>query len=176
MAEQNIGTYDAEEVQVIITQESTGLSYRVVGFMEDSMVTVTPAVDRYTPYNGADNTGARIKNGNKSASVVLTLQQTSPSNDVLTELLLKDSVSRRNSGMFSVLVKDASGRSLASARQAYLTKLPEMAFTSGMSSREWTIYAFNAELYSGGNSLMLPDEVDALNLLGATIDESWIDA
>ena len=58
MAEQNLGTYSAEEVQVILEQESTGLVYRVVGFMEDSMVTITPSVDTYTPYNGADNTGA----------------------------------------------------------------------------------------------------------------------
>lgn len=176
MAEQNLGTYSALDVQVIITQESTGLSYRVVGFMEDSVVTVTPTVDRMTPYNGADATGARIVSGNTSASIVLTLQQTSPSNDVLTQLHQRDTRSRRNEGLFSVMVKDASGRSVVSARQAYIGKLPEMAFTNGMSVREWTIYAFNAEMYVGGNSLMLPDEVDALELLEANVDQSWVDA
>lgn len=176
MAEQNLGTYSALDVQVIITQESTGLSYRVVGFMEDSVVTVTPTVDTFTPYNGADNTGARIHSGNRSASIVLSLQQTSPSNDVLTQLHLNDTRSRRNEGLFSVMIKDASGRSVASARQAYIGKLPESNFTNGMSVREWTIYAFNAEMFVGGNSLMLPDEVDALELLEANVDQSWVDA
>lgn len=175
MAEQNLGTYSAEDVQIVITQESTGLSYRLVGVLEDSLVTVTPSMDRFTPYNGADGTGARIKSGNTSASVVVTLQQTSPSNDILTMLHQNDQQSRRNEGLFSVMIKDASGRSVASARQAYITRLPEMAYTNGMSTREWTIYAFKAEIYVGGNSLMLPDEVDALELLGANVDPSWID-
>lgn len=175
MAEQNLGNYSAMDVQVILTQESTGLSYRVVGFMEDSLVTVTPSVATYTPYNGADNTGARVRSGNKSASIVLTLQQTSPSNDVLTQLHLRDLQSRKNAGLFSVMIKDASGRSVASARQAYIEKLPEMAYTNNMSAREWTIYAFNAEIFVGGNSLMLPDEVDALNLLEANVDQEWVD-
>lgn len=175
MAEQNIGTYSAMDVQVVITQESTGLVYRLVGFMEDSMVTVTPAVDTYTAYNGADNTGARIHNGNKSATVTVTLQQTSPSNDILTRLLLNDVRSRRNEGLFSVMIKDASGRSVATARQAYISKVPEISYTNNMSSREWMIQAFNADVFVGGNSLMLPEEVNALETLDAEVDVTWVD-
>lgn len=175
MAEQNLGTYSAEEVQVILEQVSTGLVYRVVGFMEDSMVTVTPSVDTYTPYNGADNTGARIHNGNRSANVVLSLQQTSPSNDVLTRLLQKDVRSRRNEGLFSVMIKDASGRTVATARQAYITRLPEITYTNNMSVREWNIYAYNSEIFVGGNAMLEPEVVDALTTLEAPIDNTWVD-
>lgn len=175
MAEQNLGTYSAEEVQVILEQESAGLVYRVVGFMEDSMVTITPSVDTYTPYNGADNTGARIHNGNRSANVVLSLQQTSPSNDVLTRLLQKDVRSRRNEGLFSVMIKDASGRTVATARQAYITRLPEITYTNNMSVREWNIYAYNSEIFVGGNAMLEPEVVDALTTLEAPIDNTWVD-
>jgi len=175
MAEQNLGTYSAEEVQVILEQESTGLVYRVVGFMEDAMVTITPSVDTYTPYNGADNTGARIHNGNRSANVVLSLQQTSPSNDVLTRLLQKDIRSRRNEGLFSVMIKDASGRTVATARQAYITRLPEITYTNNMSVREWNIYAYNSEIFVGGNAMLEPEVVDALTTLEAPIDNTWVD-
>ena len=175
MAEQNLGTYSAEEVQVILEQESTGLVYRVVGFMEDAMVTVTPSVDTYTPYNGADNSGARIHNGNRSANVVLSLQQTSPSNDVLTRLLQKDIRSRRNEGLFSVMIKDASGRTVATARQAYITRLPEVTYTNNMSVREWNVYAYNSEIFVGGNAMLEPEVVDALTTLEAPIDNTWVD-
>lgn len=175
MAEQNLGTYSAEEVQVILEQESTGLVYRVVGFMEDAMVTITPSVDTYTPYNGADNTGARIHNGNRSANVVLSLQQTSPSNDVLTRLLQKDVRSRRNEGLFSVMIKDASGRTVATARQAYITRLPEVTYTNNMSVREWNVYAYNSEIFVGGNAMLEPEVVDALTTLEAPIDNTWVD-
>lgn len=175
MAEQNLGTYSAEEVQVILEQESTGLVYRVVGFMEDAMVTITPSVDTYTPYNGADNTGARIHNGNRSANVVLSLQQTSPSNDVLTRLLQKDVRSRRNEGLFSVMIKDASGRTVATARQAYITRLPEVTYTNNMSVREWNVYAYNSEIFVGGNAMLEPEVVDALTTLEAPIDNTWVE-
>lgn len=175
MAEHNLGTYSAEEVQVILEQESTGLVYRVVGFMEDAMVTITPSVDTYTPYNGADNTGARIHNGSRSANVVLSLQQTSPSNDVLTRLLQKDVRSRRNEGLFSVMIKDASGRTVATARQAYITRLPEVTYTNSMSVREWNVYAYNSEIFVGGNAMLEPEVVDALTTLEAPIDNTWVD-
>lgn len=175
MAEQNLGTYSAEEVQVILEQESTGIVYRVVGFMEDAMVTITPSVDTYTPYNGADNTGARIHNGNRSANVVLSLQQTSPSNDVLTRLLQKDVRSRRNEGLFSVMIKDASGRTVATARQAYITRLPEVTYTNNMSVREWNVYAYNSEIFVGGNAMLEPEVVDALTTLEAPIDNTWVE-
>lgn len=173
MALQNLATYSPLDVVVIITQASTNFSHQVVGFMSDSFVTVARDSDTFDHETGVDDFSTRVYHSNKSGKITLSLQQSSPSNDVLTALHNRDVALRNNSGLFEITVKDGSGRSVYTSQEAYIGKVPDSAFGSGVQAREWVINATRVQSLIGGNSLVNPEDVDALGALDTTIAPEW---
>ena len=91
MSTQRLATFAPNDVTVVITQRSSGIAHIVSGYSEDSIVNIERSAETFTMYTGADNTSTRIYNANKSATVTLSLQQTSASNDILSLLYANDS-------------------------------------------------------------------------------------
>jgi len=56
-----------------------------------------------------------------------------------------------NTGLFSVLVKDNSGRSIYAAEIAWVVKAPTGEFGNESGSRSWIIETDNLEVLTGGN-------------------------
>ena len=102
MATQRLATFAPNDVNVVITQSSSGIAHIVSGYSEDSMVNIERTAETYTMYTGADNTSTRIYNANKSASITVSLAQTSATNDIFSLLYANDSASRNSSGLFSI--------------------------------------------------------------------------
>jgi hypothetical protein len=172
MATQRLATFAPNDVSVIITQTSTGIAHIISGYSEDSIVNIEWTSPRYTLYTGADNTGTRVFNASNSASLTLSLQQTSASNDVLSSLFNNDP--RNIDGLFSVQVKDASGRSIYFSDDAYIGVRPNAGFSNSMMTRDWVIQAFNLDGYAGGNAVVTPEDQATLETLGATLAAKWL--
>lgn len=174
MATQRLATFAPNDVNVVITQTSSGIAHIVSGYSEDSIVNIERSAETFTMYTGADNTSTRIYNANKSATVTLSLQQTSASNDILSLLYANDSASRNSSGLFSLQISDSSGRSRYFSDDAYVGVVPNSAFGNSMQTRDWVLHAHNLDTYIGGNAILSPEDQDVITTLGGSIDAKWI--
>ena len=168
-----LGSYAPSEVVVVISQESTGFTHQVVGFAEDSFIQLARDAESWTHSTGADGYTTRTHNINSSGKVTLELMQSSPSNDVLSAIWNRDRVFKNNSGLFSITIKDGSGRSIARSDQAYISVFPDQTYGSSVNNNSWIISAANLERYIGGNSLVSGDTVDTLAALETTISDEW---
>jgi hypothetical protein len=170
---QNLSTYSPDEVVVIISQPSSGVSTRVTGYMEDSFVSVTPDVETWTHVTGADNHATRVYNANRSGKITLSLLQSTNSNDILTQLWERDAALKNSQGLFTILVADKSGRSVHSSLEAYIGKRPDAVYGNGVNGREWVINCTNLVHSIAGNSTVSPEIVEILNKLGTDIADEW---
>lgn len=173
MATNRLSTFAPNRVTVVISQASTGISHVVSGFSTDSIVKIEASTEKFELYTGADNTSTRIYKGNEAGTISLSLQQTSPSNDIFSQLYLNDIASQDSSGLFTVTVKDNSGRSLYFASEAYIGKLPMSDFGNSMHHREWVVHCAHLHMYIGGNSVFSPEDMAALEALGGNIPTQW---
>lgn len=169
MSVQQLASYSPLDVAVIISQPSSGFTHKIVGFMADSFVSVERDSDTWTHETGVDNFATRTYMANTSGKFTLSLQQTSPSNDILTQLYNRDASSRNNSGLFEITVKDGSGRSVYSSTQAYIGKVPNSSFGSAVQGRDWVINAPRVLSNIGGNSLMVDEDVSSLTAIGGSV-------
>lgn len=122
--------------------------YTVVGW---DRVVVTRDQPSFLPVKGIRGKHTRVRSKDTSCSIVVTLIQTSPSNDVFSSILNLDEV--RGTGRLGVLVKDMSGRSIFGSNEAYITGFPEVSYSGEFEYRSWTIYCQSTQTYSiAGNS------------------------
>lgn len=167
-----LATYAPNDVTIVITQTSTGMSHIAGGFSEDAIVMIDRNAETFTLYTGADDTNTRLYNANTSGTITLTLQQTSSTNDVLTALYEQDRNFRN--GLFSIQVKDNSGRSSYFAEEAYVGVVPNAGFSNSMNTRDWIIHAPKLESLHGGNTVLSPEDAAALEQLGVTVQNRWL--
>jgi GTP-dependent phosphoenolpyruvate carboxykinase len=174
MATQRASTYAPNQVTVVITQDQSGIAHIISGYSEDSIVSIERSAETFTMYTGADNTMTRIYNANTSATITLSLQQTSASNDILSLLYQNDAASLTSDTMFSIQVKDNSGRSNYFSDNAYVGVVPNSAFSNSMNTRDWVIHAADLQTYIGGNAKLVPADQDTIQTLGGTLDARWL--
>jgi len=167
MATTRLSTYAPQQVTVVITQDTTGLSHILGGYSEDGIVSVDRNVEAYTLYTGADDSNTRVKNSNSSGTITINLQQSSASNDILHGLFLEG-------GIFTITVKDASGRSNYFSDEAYVGDVPGGAFSNSLNTRDWVIHAPKMSEIIGGNSRLSPEDAAALEQLGVNIEDRWL--
>jgi hypothetical protein len=173
MTAQHLSTFAPADVTIVISQSSSGIAHIISGYSQDSIVQVERSAETYTMYTGADNTSTRIYNANKSAKLSISLQQTSASNDILTQLYLNDAATRNSTGLFSIQVKDNSGRSNYFSDDAYIAVVPNSNFANSMQVRDWIIQAHNLDSIIGGNAVFTPEDVATLTTLGGTVAARW---
>lgn len=170
---ERLKTYSPNAVSVIITHEATGISHTVTGFSEDSIVSIERNAETFTLYRGADDTKTRIFNSDSSAVITIPLQQTSNSNDIFSNLYEYDRQRLNSDGLFSIQIKDLTGRSVYYSDEAYIAIVPGSNFSNAMELREWVIHAASLDTYIGGNSRFSANDQTALDAFGVTIDPKW---
>ena len=136
--------YDPKDVVVICG------GIVISGYADGSMVKLARDADAYAKFVGTDGETSRVRSRNKSGSLTITLAQTSPSNDALSVFAMLDETS--NAGVFPVLVKDNSGRSVFASAAGWVKKLPDSEFGKEVASREWFIDLADLNMLVGGNA------------------------
>lgn len=171
MSNDLLASYSPEDVNVIIA--GGGISHNVTGYVDGTFLTITRLIAASTPYSGADVSNARVVRANKNATITLTLGQYSESNDILGQLLRNDEVTRDSTNLFSMTIKDNSGRSLYHCRQCYIGNNPDSNFSTGIEGRPWAIHAVKLEQVQGGNTEFTPDTAAQLTDIGGSVDPRW---
>lgn len=140
----SVRTYDPS--QVIVSIGNVPMS----GFTDGTFVEIVRNEPTWSLVVGADGYATRGKNNNYSGTLTLTLKQSSPSNDVLSGLMLLDELS--NTGVFPVLVKDASGNSIYFSGQGWIQEWPSSTFDKAITDRAWVIALSTVDMFVGSNA------------------------
>ncbi|HWJ97516.1 MAG TPA: phage protein [Acidimicrobiales bacterium] len=115
----------------------------------DADVTIEHNEDSFTFKAGLDGKGTRTKNANKSGRVTVPLMQTSLANDLLSAIAQVDR--KTGQGVFPLLAKDLSGRTVYAAQDAWIVKPPASGFGKEAGQRDWIFETDNLEFHVGGN-------------------------
>ncbi len=167
-----LNIYSPGDITVALTRDD-GFAHVIGGYMEDAMISVEPNQDTFTMFTSADNKSTLMFHEDSSATVMITLNQTSASNDVLTALYKEFRQAKNPNKLFTITVKDNNGRSLYTSAQAFVGKLPTAAYANSMQARDWTIVCHNMDQNAGGNSKLSAADANTLELLGAVVEDRW---
>lgn len=140
-----VRTYDPKSIVITIG------SHIVTGYAEDTFVSIEPSGDGTASTAGADGEVARSLSHNPLHRITLTVQQTSPTNDYLSELLARDRASG-GGGVVPFNLRDLRGSTQAAASQAWVVNNPTLEFSGTVSDREWVLDAvISGDFHVGGN-------------------------
>lgn len=137
-------TYNPAEVTVAIGGAIMS------GYTDGTFVEIARNSPSWITAVGADGTVTRGKSNDRSGSLTLTLKQSSPSNDILSGILIADELSNR--GVFPVLVKDLSGTSIFFSAQAYINTFATASYGKDIADRTWTITLADVDMLVGSNA------------------------
>jgi hypothetical protein len=135
-ADKTVATYDAKKVSVIIDGQP------LHGFGDGDFIQIT-TTDRFSKIVGADGEVARGLSNDRTATITITLLQTSKANAVLQSMWEADA--EDGTGMKAIEISDGQGESKFHADQAWVTKIPDISYGVGVGTRQWIIATGQAE-------------------------------
>jgi hypothetical protein len=138
-----IRTYDPKQIVVLLDSVPVG------GFADGTSVKVTRSNDMFTKSSGMDGVLSRVKSNDFSGEIVLTLAQTSPSNDVLSSL----ANSSADGDVVPIAIQDAFGTSKYVSGTCWVKKHADVEFGKDISNREWTLEVADLDMFTGGTSV-----------------------
>ena len=127
----------------------------IVGFADDKVM-VERANNSWELVVGADGEATRVKSNDKSGTITINLQQSSPSNDFLSAIFAVDEASA--AGVVPIAITDKSGTTVVGAPLAFIEKLPEASFSKNQNDRSWVFRCNNLNYYLGGNDAALAED------------------
>ena len=135
-----IKTYTPEDVDLLVA------GYRVMGF---DGISISQSLPRFSVRRGARGFNTRIRQTDTSATISVTLNMTSESNTVLSELVRQQQAG--NLPALEVVFKDFSTKSQLQSNKAFILTYPEMTFQSDTTDREWQIFCLTTSIYVVGS-------------------------
>lgn len=141
----SVRTYNPSRVVVIVS------GFNIFGYADGTFVNITMPSDGITTSVGADGEVARAINPDRRCTVTITLQQTSPANDFLSNLFNMD-VLTCGGRMGPILIQDLCGETIFSASQAWVVKPADLEYSKEITNRAWQLQTGTPAFYTvGGN-------------------------
>jgi hypothetical protein len=137
-------SYDPKQVVFIFA------GYTAEGYTDGTFITVDRNEDAWMLKMGVDGSGTRAKSNNRSGRIVLTLAQSSVTNDALSALAQADELTK--TVVFPIMIRDLSGRTVCSALTGWVVKQATAEFGKEVANRTWTIESDNIQMFVAGNS------------------------
>lgn len=125
--------------------------FEIKGFAEDAAISLEHDEDHWSHQVGVDGEGTRSKTSNKSATLTVSLMQSSDSNDLLSIEAGLDEIAPGGTGGKALLIKDEGGSSVYAAESAWIQRRPTAEFNRDASVREWVIRIDNLIAFHGSN-------------------------
>lgn len=135
--------YDPSKVRVIFAGRALS------GFADGTFITASRRNPTWTLMSGADGETARSKSNDRTGTVVLTLLQSSSSNDVLSAKALLDELS--GTGVGPILIQDLFGTTLVQGETAFIEKPADIVLAKEIEAREWTLLVSEMNIFVGGS-------------------------
>ena len=130
-------TYDPKKIIVIFGAR------QLTGMAEDSIVTISPLGEGMQIYVGADGDVARSVDPDATFEVAVSLNNTSSSNDYLSNMYNYDR--ETGNGIAPLLIKNLAGTTLFSAPEAWIANMPEASMGLTVDTQEWTFNTGHVE-------------------------------
>jgi len=156
-----VNTYSPKDVILTIG------GYQLTGWQS---ISITRSAKSFTVIRGIRGKNTRIPNKDFSATITISLLQTSQSNDVLSTILIADE--ENGTARIALTLKDNSGRGVFSSNEAYITGFPAVVYSGQFEYRNWEFFAQTTNTYTlGGNAKSTTGLVnDAISGIGNLID------
>lgn len=119
-----------------------------LGFMDGTFLTAERNEDAFSMSVGAQGDVTRVRSRNRTGTVTLTLQASSPTNDLLTAQAVLDELSGLSYGPLQI--EDLNGNTLILAAVAWIKKAPSAEFATDASGREWVFECADLDMGIGG--------------------------
>jgi len=137
-----VNTYSPKDVVLTIS------GYQFTGWEN---ITISRNAKGFVPIRGIRGKNTRVRNKDSSATLYISLIQSSQGNDVLSSIHEQDLLF--GTGRLTLMLKDNSGRSVFSSNEAFVSGFPTSSFSGQFEYRNWEIYALSTATYSiGGNA------------------------
>lgn len=115
-----------------------------VGLDENTFLRLTRHSDIRSRVVGAQGDVALTKYADRTGTIEITLMQTSPTNDVLSAIMVaQESVDFEGTQVSNFIITDPSGSVMATGINAWLEKAPEISLGKDQNPKTWT---FGCEL------------------------------
>ncbi len=122
----------------------------VSGYADGTFISAAPTGESFTVKQGADGEVTRTKTNIKTWRVTLTLEATSDSNDVLSQLANLDLEEPNGAGVAPLGIADLSGRTIFGAPEAWIVQHPTIEFAKEGGQREWIFDCVDPQVLVGG--------------------------
>lgn len=139
-----VRTFDPKQFNLLVGGIPIG------GYADGTFISFMRSNDTFTKVSGTDGIVSRALSADTSGEIVITLAQTSPSNDALSAIHTADEIS--GDGVVPVLIEDKSGRTKALSAFAWIRKPADSEFGKEIANREWTLDCADFDVFIGGNS------------------------
>lgn len=122
--------------------------YQLTGWQS---INITRSTKAFQVIRGIRGKNTRVPNKDTSATITISLLQSSASNEVMSWIL--DSDISEGTGRIALTLKDKSGTSVFSSAEAYITGYPTVSFTGQFEYRNWELFLQSTSTYTvGGNN------------------------
>jgi hypothetical protein len=146
---QAVATYAPIELYVNIN------GYRVTGFSDTDILTITRDTPKFTKQTGVMDETARAHSASSGARLSLTLMQTSAANDILSGYLRNDDKNPSAANLLNIYITDHNGTFHFVSDNAWIVDYPESSFGNELQNRVWEIDCANSVQFVGGNAVNL---------------------
>lgn len=124
---------------------------QLLGYANDTFVTVARAEDGFTTVVGAGGDVVRTQNLNRMGTVTVTLLEESPSNAYLTTAALQDELFGLSRG--PLLVKNIRGTLICTADVSWIKKIADVEYAKESGQRQWAFDCASL-IFAGGGVLV----------------------
>ena len=139
-----LNTFDPKDLTILVA------GHRVRGYAE-TQVAISRPDPMWNSQVGATGDTMRVKTNNKTTDVTITLQQSSPSIDVLTDIATEDENTSDGTFILSITY-GAADNFLLQSGCAYIEKKADATWGNTPQDREFTIKCPNAEYDLGATT------------------------
>lgn len=140
----NVKTYDAKGCSITFD------GIIVNDFADGDFIQISGLAENFEYVTGADGSENRNNKNITGCDVVITISQTSTTNDLFSAKHAIDKAD--NSGKGGFLFKDNNGTSVLSSGQAYIKGYADFNNGNALGTRAWNFRCPNATLTVGSNS------------------------
>lgn len=140
-----MGLLNYDPKAVVVTYQGVN----VTGYQDGTFIEVERAADSFTKHVGSGGQVARSKSADRSGKITLTLMAVSPTNDLLSALLILDETSGLNYGSFQL--KDLHGNLKCQAHETWIMKAPKVERAEKTGSVVWIFECSDIDIFAGGN-------------------------